>query len=136
MPTRDVRKTQPAPASEAERKAIEEENARKEQLVRENEARASAIRKAHDDADAALEQSKGAQYSQLQALHEANKAEKAGDAAAKDAAMQAYYKACEDDAKARIKQYAAAMIFDPAFSVELVDFEAILRKLYAREYAA
>ena len=136
MPIRDKNKIQAAGASEAERKAIEEENARKEQLVRENEARASAIRKARDDAAAALEQSKGAQYSQLQALHEANKAEKAGDTAAKEAAMQAYYTACENDAKARINQYAATMKFDPAFSVELVDFEAILRKLYAREYAA
>ena len=136
MPIRDKNKTQPAPASDDERKAIETENANKAQLAKEAAERTAAVCKARDEAAAASEQSKNAQYAQVKALCDAKKAEKAGDAAAKDAAMQAYYRACENDARARIAQYAATTAFDPAFAVELVDFEATLRKLYAREYAA
>lgn len=136
MPIRDANKSQPAPASDDERKAIEDENARKQQLVKENEERCAAIRKAHDEYDAAGEVSVNAQRAQMKALTDAKKAEKSGDAAAKDAAMQAYYTACEDDAKARIRQYAATSVFSSGYSVELVDFERVLRKLYAREYAA
>lgn len=136
MPIRDAKKSQPAPASDDERKAIEEENARKQQLVRESEERSAAIRKAHDEAEVFGEASVNAQRAQLKALSDAKKADKAGDAAAKDAAMQAYYTACENDAKARLKKYAATSVFASDFSVELVDFEAVLRKLYAREYAA
>lgn len=114
-------------------KAIEAENAQKERNARYAKERADTMRQAREDAAAALEDSKNAQYAQAKALHDAKEADTAQDAAAKDAAMQAYYDACEAEGKARLRQHAATLVFDPTLYMEPVDFAAILGKLYVRE---
>lgn len=132
-PVRDANKTQAAPASDDERQAIERENAEKAQRAEEAQERAETMRKARDDADAALNDSKNAQYAQVKALGEAHKA---ADDAARDAAMQEYFDACEAEGNARLRQHAATLVFNPTHYIELVDLTAILSKLYARQYNA
>ena len=55
LPLRIEGKVQPAPQSDAEREAIERENAQRERKLKQERERSEIIRKAHDDFDAAQE---------------------------------------------------------------------------------
>ena len=133
LPVRDKNKAAKPPATDAERAAIEREKAQQEENNRRNAEEYQAREKARSDADAALEDSKNAQYAELKALSEANRAT---DEQARAAAMQDYFDACEAEGKARLRQHAATLQFTPSAYLELVDLTAILSKLYARQYNA
>lgn len=114
-------KRQPQPASEEERKAVEAEQQRREN-----------IRKAHDEYNAAQKEAGEAQMTRHKAHIEA---ENASDDATKAKAMQTYYEHCDIEAKARLRSYAAAMIFDADYDITTGQFEYLVHLLYAREYA-
>lgn len=133
LPVRDIRKAQVPPATDAERQAIERENAENEQRRKKTQERADAILKARHEADEAWDEVLAATKAQIEAC---NRARDAVNAAAGDAARQAYFDACEAEAKARLRHYAATTIFDEQHSLEPNEFVTIVRKLNVRHHNA
>ena len=120
------------PTTEAEDKAIEAENAQKEQLRKEVKQRTEAICKAHTDADAAWDLVREAMATQASAM---DRAKNAKNAAARDAAVKTYLDACETEAKARLTHYAATTVWDECHSMTPQEFANVVLKLYARSAA-
>ncbi len=128
MPLRVQGKVQPAPQSDAEREAIQRENAEKERNLREAQERAEIIRKAHEDFDAAREDMRQALLRQDELRKQARNAVEPSE---RNAIARELAKAFEADGKARLRQYAATSVWEPTHAMEPVEFEAIVKRLYA-----
>ena len=126
LPIRVEGKTQPKPATDEERKAVEAEEQRRE-----------TIRKAQADCKAAWEEATKAQFARHEALEHAETAKRAHKDLAKGkgdyhddqaykAAIEQYYKASEAEASARLRKYAAETILDPEFDLLPSEFEYII----------
>ena len=124
-------KTQAKPATDAERRAIEREQQERERHHREIAEEAKARLQARRDADAAWDDVHAAQKAQLNAMDRMSKA----GAAESDADKNAYLDACEAEAKARLRHYAATIVFDERHSMTPEEFENIVRKLYRHDAA-
>lgn len=130
LPLRIEGKVQPAPQSDAEREAIERENAQRERNLKQERERSEIIRKAHDDFDAAQEDMRQALLRQDELRKQAKTVT---DPDERNALARELVNAFEADGKARLRQYAARSVFEPDCALEPIEFAAIVKRLYARD---
>lgn len=133
LPTRDLKKTMPNPATDEERKAIEAEAEQTRQRNAEARAEYEARRKEEDNIRTQSDLIDRYRNEQREALE---RVEKAANDADKADAMQAFNAACKSEAEAWISRFKSSQICYPDFSVELSTFENVIRKLYMGENAA
>lgn len=132
LPIRDMGKTQEPPANDDERKAIEAENARTEANRKESAERSNAILKAHEDYDDAYGALKDALQQQKKASDNMSAAQTEAEY---NAAFEQWCDACEHEAAARLRGYAAESVFNYAVSLSTYEFEHLIRTMYIRDYA-
>lgn len=129
LPLRIEGKVQPAPQSDAEREAIERENAQRERNRIEAQAR-NDIHKAHAEYAAACEAMAKAQDRQNELR---KKAKTVTDPAERNALARELVEAFEADGKARLRQFAARTVYQPDYAMEPFEVEALVKRLYARD---
>ena len=127
LPIRNVSKTQVPPATQEERDAINAERKQREDVAEEDRKRHEIIRKAHDEYSEATEIMRAELVAKQKAFVNGEEATNEADRAK---AKQEYRAHCVAEAKARIRQHAAKMIFDADEALTPTQFEYIVTNLY------
>ena len=127
LPVRVKGETQPEPANDEERKAREAYDAKQEAIRREELERAKAICEAHDREHAAnLQMDQAA--ARCQVLEKGVK--NASNDNLRDGLMDQLTDARREFARASIERHAAILEYDPDVSMDVEQFETLMKMLY------